>query len=78
MKVGDLVRYGSTTPDNRTPIQKIVGTVIGTDGIMTCSMGVVILVGEPIAMGRVEVLWPDERMIEKEVFASLEVVNESR
>ena len=74
MKIGDLVRYCSTTPDNRTPIQKIVGTVIGTDGIMTCSMGV----DEPYQMGRVEVLWPDERMIEKEVFVSLEVINESR
>ena len=76
MRVGDLVRFGSTTPDNRTPIQKIVGTVVSTDGIMMC--GIAALDGEPYEMGRVEVLWPDDRMIEKEVFASLEVINESR
>ncbi len=71
MKVGDLVRFGSTTPDNRTAIQKIVGTVVSTSGVMLCSAGGVV----PYKMGRVEVLWPDERMIEKEVFASLEVIN---
>ena len=74
MKVGDLVRFGSTTPDNRTPIQKIVGTVISTDSIMMCSIGVEV----PYKMGRVHVMWPDERLINEEVFASLEVINASR
>ena len=74
MKVGDLVRFGSTTPDNRTVIQKIVGTVVNTNGIMMCAIGA----DEPYEMGRVDVLWPDDRMIKDEVFASLEVINESR
>ncbi len=73
MKGGDLVRYGSTTPENRTPIQKIVGVVVSTDGIMWCSHGGV----EPYKMGSVEVFWPDER-IERVVYDSLEVINESR
>ncbi len=71
MNVGDLVRFGSTTPDNRTPIQKIVGTVVSTSGIMLCSWGVDV----PYKMGRVEVLWPDDRKIKEETFASLEVIN---
>jgi len=73
MKVGDLVRYGSTTPENRTPIQKIAGVVVSDDGIMWCSHGGV----KPYKMGTVEIFWPDGR-IERVVYASLEVVNESR
>ena len=71
MKAGDLVRYGSTTPDDRTPIQKVVGTVISTAGIMMCSIGS----GSPYKMGSVEIMWPDGRLINREVFASLEVVS---
>jgi len=74
MKVGDLVRYGSTTPENRTPIQKIAGVVVSDDGIMWCSHGGV----EPYKMGSVEVLWPDDRNIERVVYDSLEVINENR
>ena len=71
MKVGDLARYGSTTPDDRTSIQKVVGTVVSTVGIMTCSIGS----DTPYTMGSVEVLWSDGRLINREVFASLEVVS---
>ncbi len=74
MEIGDLVRFGSTTPVNRTAIQKIVGTVVSTDGIMICTIGL----DEPYKMGSVDVLWPDARMIKDEVFASLEVINENR
>ena len=74
MKVGDLVRYGSVTPENRTPIQKVVGVVVSDDGVMWCSHGGV----EPYKMGTVEILWPDDRDVEKVVYAELEVINESR
>jgi len=70
MQVGDLVRYGSTTPDNRTTIQKVVGTVISTEGIMMCSIGS----GQSYQMGSVEIMWPDGRGISREVYASLEVL----
>jgi len=72
MKIGDLVRYGSTTPENRTPIQKVVGTVINTTGIVMCSIGV----DTPYKMGTVEIMWSDERGINREVFASLEVISD--
>ena len=70
MHAGDLVRYGSTTPNDRTPIQQVVGTVISTEGIMTCSIGS----GQSYQMGSVEIMWPDGRGISREVFASLEVL----
>jgi hypothetical protein len=72
MKVGDLVRYGSTTPENRTPIQKVVGTVISTSGIMMCSIGT----DTPYKMGSVEIMWSDERGLNREVFAGLEVISD--
>jgi len=71
MKVGDLVRYGSTTPNDLTPVQKVVGTVISTSGIMMCSIGSV----TPYKTGSVEIMWPDTRGISREVFASLEVAS---
>jgi len=71
VKVGNLVRYGSTTPENRTPIQKVVGTVISTVGIMMCSIGSDI----PYKMGSVEIMWPDGRGISRETFATLEVIS---
>ena len=74
MKVGDLIRFGSTTPDNRTTIQRIVGLVVDMSGIMVCSHAVVI----PYKMGRVEVLWPDARGFEMETYSSLEVISECR
>jgi hypothetical protein len=74
MKAGDLVRYGSTTPDNRTPIQKVCGVVVSDDGVMLCSHAVEV----PYKMGTVEVLWADARGIERETYSSLEVINESR
>ena len=74
MKVGDLIRFGSTTPDNRTPIQRIVGLVVDVSGIMLCSIGVSI----PYKMGTVEVLWPDARGFERETYSSLEVISASR
>ena len=74
MKVGDLVRFGSTTPDNRTSVQKVVGTIVSTDGVGLCSMGVEV----PYKMGRADVMWPDGRLIQKEVYASLEVINENQ
>ena len=76
MKVGDLVRYGSTTPGNRTPIQKIAGVVISDDGVMWCSHGVE--ESKAYKMGSVEVLWPDARGIARVTYAELEVINESR
>ena len=71
MKIGDLVRFGSTTPENRTPIQRVVGTVINTTGIMMCSIDV----DTPYKMGTVEIMRSDERGINREVFASLEVIS---
>jgi len=71
MKVGDLVRYGSTTPDDRTSIQNIVGTVIDVSGIMMCTIGA----DAPYKAGSVEIMWPDGRGISREVFASLEVAS---
>ena len=76
MKVGDLVRYGSTTPDDRTPIQKIVGVIVSDEGVMWCSHGVV--ESEAYKMGSVEVMWPDCRGVERVVYDSLEVINERR
>jgi hypothetical protein len=72
VKVGDLVRYGSTTPENRTLIQKVVGTVINTSGIMMCGIGS----DPPYEMGSVEIMWSDGRGINREVFASLEVISD--
>ena len=72
MKVGDLVRYGSTTPENRTLIQKVVGTVISTSGIMMCGIGS----DPPYEMGSVEIMWSDGRGINREVFANLEVISD--
>jgi len=73
VKVGDLVRFGSTTPDKRTPIQKVGGVVI-EDHTLLCSHGGV----EPYRMGRLLILWSDIRGLQLEVFATLEVINESR
>jgi hypothetical protein len=69
VKIGDLVRCGSTTPENRTPIQKAVGTVIKDNTMLYCRGA------HDERMGRVDVLWPDGS-IEDVVFASLEVINE--
>ena len=68
MKVGDIVRYGSTTPENRTPIQKVVGTVIKDNTMLYCRGD------HDERMGCVDVLWPDGS-IEDVVFAVLEVVS---
>jgi len=69
VKVGDLVRYGSTTPENRTPTQKTVGTVIEDKTMLYCD-------GDwDYTMGRVTVLW-STGAIEDVVFASLEVVSD--
>jgi len=69
MKIGDLVRYGSTTPENRTPVQKILGTVIEDKTIQSCD-------GDwDYTMGHVTVLW-STGAIEDVVFASLEVVSD--
>jgi len=73
VKVGDLVRFRSTTPDERTPIQKVGGVVI-EDRTMMCSHGGV----EPYRMGPLLILWSNERGLQREVFSSLEVINESR
>ena len=75
MKPGDLVRYGSTTPNNRTPIQKVAGLVV-EDKTMMCSIGVV-TGGEPYRMGRMLILWSDGRGVREEVYANLEVLNEA-
>ena len=69
MNVGDLVRYGSTTPENRTPIQRVVGTVIKDNTMLYCGGD------HDYRMGRVDVLWSDG-FIEAVVFASLEVISD--
>ena len=69
MKIGDLVRYGSTTPENRTPIQKVVGVVIKDNTMICCGDD------HDYPMGRVDVLWADGS-IEGVVFASLEVISD--
>jgi len=69
MNVGDLVRYGSTTPENRTPIQKVVGTIIEDKRIVYCD-------GDwDYSMGHVTVLWSNGST-EDVVFASLEIISD--
>ena len=79
MKVGDLIRYKWHGHGPRpTGIGKAdqTGIVISTDGVMLCSFA--LEPGqEPYEMGTVEVLWPSEQ-IERETYADLEVINESR
>jgi len=71
MKVGDLVRYGNVTSRPRSELQKIIGIIIDVSGIMMCSWGV----DTPYKMGFVRVMWPDDRLVARETFASLEVVS---
>ena len=72
MQVGDLVRYGSTTPENRTAAQMRVGTVL-KDLTMWDAR-------EPKShkrFGRMKILWSSGR-VEEVTFASLEVISEAR
>ena len=73
MKPGDLVRYGSTTPENRTPAQLKVGTVLKDFTMWDCRED-----GTPKErFGRLTILWSCGN-IEDVVLASLEVISESR
>ena len=72
MKPGDLVRYGSTTPENRTPVQMKVGTVLKDLTMWDCREP-----ETPKRFGRLTILWSCGN-IEDVVLASLEVISESR
>tara|TARA_Y100000310_G_C20249051_1_gene608219 strand:- start:370 stop:603 length:234 start_codon:yes stop_codon:yes gene_type:complete len=69
LRVGDLVRYGSTTPENRSEAQKRIGVIV-EDYTMTCTHGGV----EPYKMGAMMVMWA-EGIIERVVYECLELIN---
>ena len=73
MKPGDLVRYRSTTPENRTHAQLKVGTVLKDFTMWDCRED-----GTPKErFGRLTILWSCGN-IEDVVLASLEVISERR